>query len=220
MPLGILSDEEFEKELESLNNKVAYDKVIDDLVEVKPDKLVIENNKLVIDNDKVSIDNDKVSSVNCAVLELPTSGRNLGDDNKPETLRKIIAECKINGDDDKSIIDNFKTSSSSISAYSRGMNGTNDKVNDSLARFVKNARNSITRKASRTLIKTLDFISDDKINELKANEMSILAKNMSSIIADMEDKTRAVNNGIRAQFVIFAPPQKQLETYEVIEVSS
>src|SRR3990167_890133 len=68
MPLGILSDEEFEKELESLNNKVAYDKVIDDLVEVKPDKLVIETLSLSIETLSLSITNLLFSMTNLSGL--------------------------------------------------------------------------------------------------------------------------------------------------------
>src|SRR3990167_38936 len=126
----------------------------------------------------------------------------------------------IKGNNDNDIKKSFKTSTSSINAYSNGKNGTNDKTNTKLARFVKNARNVITRKASRTLIKTLDHITEDRISELRANEMSVLAKNMSSIIADMEEKNRNVNNGIQANFVVYAPPQKSIEKYEVVEVDN
>ena len=186
MPLGILTDKEFEDELNSLNG-----------------------NKPIKETEVARIE------------KMPTSGRNEGDTNKPETLRQVIAECKINGADDKAIMEAFKTSTSSIHAYSNGKNSTaSDHANDKLAKFVKNARNSITRKASRRLISALDQITDDKISELKANEISVLAKNMSSIINDMQEKNTNIDNSMNAQFVIFAPPQKPIDRYDVIEVNS
>lgn len=190
MPLGILTDEEFNKELK------------------------------IYDINGVNKINDKKDESLVEYKEINKSGRNEGDLNKPETLRQIIADCKINGDSDKEIKDSFKVSTSSINAYTNGQNGTNDKVNERLAKFVKNVRNSVTRRASRTLIKSLDLLTDEKISELKANEISVLAKNMSSIISDMEDKNKNINPGPLAQFIIFQPPQKSINQYDVIDVKS
>jgi hypothetical protein len=189
MPLGILSDEEFEKELNSYK------------------------------------DNDKTKSINehdkdCALIkDIPTQGRNEGDTNKPESLRQVIAQCKIEGSDDAEIKEAFKTSTSAINAYTNGKNGTSDKVNERLAKFVTAARSTITKKASRKLISALDHITEDKISELKANEISVVAKNLSSIINENEHKNAQIGN-LNAQFVIFAPPQKAINDYDVIDVGN
>lgn len=181
MPLGILSDEEFNKEVNNNNNNVV--------------------------------------SKNVVIKEINKSGRNEGDVNKPESLRKVIAECKVNGAADSDIMEVFKTSPSSINAYSNGKNGTNEERNEKLTSFVKMMRGKITKRASRKLIVALDSLTEDKIKESKGTEISVIAKNLSAIISENEHKQEQLGN-LNAHFHIYSPPQKSLDKYEVIDVNS
>jgi len=215
MPLGILSDEEFAKELE-----IYKDEVRKPIVEIN-NELEVEEDKLT-NQDKASVINNSIARVGVEYKDIPVQGRNPGDVNKPDTLRNVIAQCKIEGATNRELKEVFNVSDSAIHAYENAKTSTSsNKVDKRLAKFVRAVRCSVTRKASRKMIAAIDAISDEKILELKGTELSVLAKNMSSIIADQEEKSaKLVDNSNKIQFNIFVPPQKSVSDYEVIDVGS
>ena len=177
MPMGILSDKEFEEELSSI--QVPSESKLKGRGEVKE---------------------------------------------VPESLRKVIAEDAINGDSPKELSRAYGVSESSISAYKVGATSTSsyNRPDEKLLQAGISARSRLSSKSRRILIKALNQITDDKLKFTKAIELSSIAKNMSGIMNDMEERNKElINNGtINQQVIIYKPRMQSEEEFDVIDVGN
>src|SRR6187399_325506 len=102
MPIGIVSSEDFDRELEKLNRQSGTPKKVPSTAQVVdvPSKGLIQ--------------------------EVPNRGRKEGDNNVPDSLRNLLAEEHLlNGRNEAlSLAKDFGISSSSVSAYAKGATST------------------------------------------------------------------------------------------------
>jgi hypothetical protein len=185
MALGIVSDEEFLKELE--NSKKSSDKeVIARIVNKQP------------------------------------LGRPEGAKEVPTEIRKLIAEEALLGADSKELAQLFKVGEQMPSAYKHGATSQSsyNKPNKDLTDFLNLTKQRITKKASNRLLRALDGITTDKLNDLGARDLSGVAKDMSAIVKNMEPSAGHgnVDNSVRAQIVFHAPQVKDITTFDVLPV--
>lgn len=136
----------------------------------------------------------------------------------PHAVRAFIAEEAINGASSKEITDALNISPSSISAYKNGATSTAsyDSPNKKLRAHIDNVKERITKKASNRLIRALNNLDEDKMNELGARDLSGVAKDMSVIIDKMSPKADKSTEQ-HAHIHLYTPPQKKLEDYESID---
>lgn len=185
MAIGIVSDEDFEKELGRFNTP-------------RPPEIV----------------------------DIPSKGRDEGDLNVPESLRKIIGETAVI-EGRASALDlaqSFGISASSVSAYAKGATSTTSYHNPSkeLIKHIAKRKERVVKRATNKLNQALDALSQEKLDNVGARDLAGIAKDMSVIIKNMEPDTSSVSkeNDVQApQFVIFAPQFKKEEHYETINVS-
>jgi hypothetical protein len=180
MAMGIVSDEEFNKELDS--NQAPEMKVPEVMPLVKP-------------------------------------GRNKGDNNVPDSLRKIIGETSvIDGRQEAlALARDFGISPSSVSAYANGSTSTDSMDKTPNKNHLNNAKERISKRARLTLRKALLHITDDKLSTTKAVELAQIAKSMSGVIKDMEPDNPGPNNGkMEPQFIVYSPQLHVENNYEVI----
>lgn len=180
MPLGVLSEQEFEEELAKANSNG---------------------------------NNSKGGKV--VIIE-----RGRGDKPEtPESARKLISEMAIQGNDISSIVENFNISPSSISAYKHGSTSTAsyDKPKEELTKHNNLVRDRIIKKARKKLVLAMDSITDSKIANCDAKELSSIAKDMSGVIKNLEPEVKP-EVGINAQFIFYAPQVKKEVDYPVIDV--
>jgi transcriptional regulator with XRE-family HTH domain len=185
MPIGIVSDEEFEKEIESHTL-------------TKP---------------KIKVP-----------IPTPEHGRNKGDVNVPDSLRKIIGEeSVINGRESAlQLASEFGISPSSVSAYANGATSTTTYNSPKLdtVRFLNKSRLRATKKASKVLSQALSAITQEKLDYSDASDLSGIAKDMSVIIKNLEPQPEPTNpNGGTQPFVIYAPTFHKEDHYETINVT-
>lgn len=200
MPMGVVNESEFEKELSSLD---------------KP-----------LPTSKPFVTSIKESVLEGEVLNAPTPGRGIGSTEVPDSLRRLIGEeAAINGRKEAVLLSNsLGLSPSSTSAYSHSANSTAsyNQVNPGIKNQIVKARERISRKARKVLTSALDNITDDKLSNSKAIDLSTIAKNMSSIVIDMEEDINTGKNGtgnsIRA-LVIIAPQPIDESKFEVVRVN-
>jgi len=192
MPIGIVSDTDFQSELDRLSGSIK----------------------------SVSV------PVSGTIEQLPTKGRNTGDNNVPESLRKIIGEdAAINGRQSAlQIAKMFDISPSSVSAYANGATSTTtyNSPNKEIIKHINKSRARATKKATRTLNAALEAITQDKLDYTDARDLSGIAKDMSVIIKNLEPPTPPVDSEAASkqpQFVIFAPTFRDERTYESITVN-
>lgn len=182
MPMGIVSDEEFESEKE---NSI--------IREPLPD-----------------------------IIESHNPGRTKGDNNVPDSLRKIIGEeAIIEGRSSAlELASSFGISPSSVSAYSNGSTSTKSMDKQPNLKHLNESRQRVSSKAMKKMMSALDFITDDKLENESPITLSSIARNMGAIIKDMEPELdRDIKNNINAPtFVFFSPRETKAEQYEHIFV--
>jgi predicted transcriptional regulator len=163
-------------------------------------------------------------TVQGTVVDKPSRGRSDGDNNVPDSLRKIIGEeAVINGRQSAlQIASEFGISPASVSAYAKGATSTAtyDSPSKSLISHINKSRARAVKRASKTLNAALEAITQDKLDYADATDLSGIAKDMSVIIKNLEppQESGASEAQRPPQFVIFAPQFRKEETFEVIQV--
>jgi len=138
----------------------------------------------------------------------------------PESLRKIVAEESISGTTAKELAKVFDISQSSISAYKKGATSTST-INNPKAELldhVNNIKDNLSLKARGRLIKAIDSITDDKLANGKLKDVSSVARDMSTVMANLDRQNN--EGGVKIdQVVIYKPRMREEEDYEQISVN-
>lgn len=159
------------------------------------------------------------------VNNLPIKGRGEGNVAVPDSLRKIIGETgSIDGRQEALALGKmFGISPSAASAYSHGANSTTtyDTPNAGIKSVINKRRERISRRASKVLNASLEELTvDGKLSDVKPVELSAIARNMASIIKDMEPEPEKVNSESGGPtFVLYAPQFSKEEKYDVINLN-
>lgn len=162
--------------------------------------------------------NNSNNEIPSAQIKNINHGRKSGDNNVPESLRKLIGEeALVSGS--KELARQFNVSDSSISAYKNGATSTAsyNTPDESLAEHIDDVKDKIEDIARNKLLSALDQITEDKLKGTKARDLAGIAKDMSAVVKNLEvDKESGVKG---PTFVIFAPSRKQEEFYETINLN-
>ena len=144
-----------------------------------------------------------------------TRGRNRTE--APESLRKIIGEEGIRGEKNEVLTKVFDVSQSSVSSYKNGATScaTYTKPDEDLDKHLQVERDNIGKSARQILIENLAAITPEKIVNAKAQVNSQVAKDMSTIIKNLDPHR---DDGVNVQFQFYAPPMKQINEYDIIDV--
>lgn len=157
-------------------------------------------------------------------IEKESHGRNEGDNNVPESLRKIIGETAvIDGRKEAlSLASAFGISASSVSAYAKGATSTSsyNTPKASIVQHINKSRYRAIKKASVTLNSALNCITQEKLDYTDAKDLSGIAKDMAVIIKNLEPQSVPTIEGGQSspQFVIFAPTFRDERSFETITV--
>lgn len=205
MPLGVVSDDEFEKEIR--NSLVELDKKGVPSVGIKDSDSEPEQEPVI----SGEIVQQKI-------------GRGLGTNEVPESLRKIIAQTNLESGRSAaiSLAQSFDISESSVSAYLNGATSTAtyDKKDEGLDKYLKVLKQKSAKRASQKLLKAINNITDEKLEEAPAGVLAAVAKQLSGVVRDLEPDTPQVAPGFSGvQFVVYAPQIVQESKFDVIEVA-
>ena len=195
MAIGVVSDDDFAKELESLSGTPK-----------------------VVPSTRPSDSCDEV-----IIVEKPSKGRSDGDNNVPDSLRQIIGEeAVVNGRQAAlGLAGMFGISASSVSAYTNGATSTKsyDQPSSSITNHISRSRERAIKRAGRVLGKSLSAITQDKLDYTDAKDLSAIAKDMSVIIKNLEpEKVIQSDDGVKSQFVIYAPQFRDERSFDTINV--
>ena len=198
MPMGIVSDAEFEKELNnSRPNKTRAD--------IRPVTTLVKDSSDSSDSSDNTIER----------------GRKEGDVNVPDSLRKLLGDVAVTSgrSDALALAKQFGISDSSVSAYSKGARSTatyNDRPSE---KVINGAKMRVSMKARRKLLKALDSMTDDKLESCKARDLAGIAKDMAVVMKAMETDSHSgegeSNKG--PTFMIFSPQFKSENDYKQVE---
>lgn len=149
-------------------------------------------------------------------------GRGKGNNEVPENLRKLIGEESIINGREAAIelAKDFGISESSVSAYTKGSTSTASYNNpdQTLQNYLAARKARASKKALRTLNKVLDHITPEKLEGIKARDLSSIAKDMSVVAKNMSpDNSQQTSDG--PKFVVYAPTIRDERSYETVIVS-
>ena len=191
MPLGIVSDKEFDSE--RINSDVSH---------------TIERNE---DTEK------STPVVTSDVLTLPSVGRDRDVPNVPQSLRKMIGEeVATNGlKSAMKFASSLGISQPTASTYARGevSPGT---TNPDLLQHINNRKTKISKKALNKLSMALNHLDDSKLLGCDAKELSSVAKDMAAVVNSMSPKEAESVNPQNAQFHFYAPQIRNEKHYETV----
>lgn len=187
MPIGIVSDDDFNIELNRLNHRV------------------------------------KIPDVEGVIVDKPRPGRDEGDNNVPNSLRKIIGEEVLTNGRQAGVAlaKEFNISPSSVSAYTKGATSTAsyNSPSPNIVNHLNKTRRRIIVKSGKILKQSLDSISQEKLDNAEPKDLASIAKDMAVIIKNMEPQQVTESNDSKTpQFVIFAPTFRQENTFESVKI--
>ena len=192
MPMGIVSDSDFEIEQGRLKT---------------PDVVHGEQNRVR----KIIAEVDDIKK-----------GRGNGRKEIPEEIRALAAKAAIRGEGTaKEITEAFDISPASLSAYKVGATSTAtyNEPDVKLLSEVTDYKTRISKKARSRLLAALNEITPQKLGFVKPRDLAAIAKDMSTIIADMEPPA-PINptNQNNVQFVFMAPRIQSMDDYQTLQV--
>lgn len=215
MPLGIISESEFESELRNStlnsNNKslaninIPRASDFSDLETINSEEIITEDNQHPPEPE---------------IISAKPRGRGESNTQVPHALRMVIGEtAAIEGRSDAlDLADRFGISPSSVSAYKEGAHSTSsiNTPNVDTKKHINAARLRVTKRATHKLNLALSHITEDKLAEAKVGEIASVAKAMAGVIKDMSPGDEGNKNKSNVPFVVFAPIIKNELSYEVV----
>lgn len=192
MPMGIVSDKEFDSALSDAQKSIKKD----------------TNTR------------EESSSPVPTIIDSPSKGRG-NNPEVPNSLRQVIGEeSAINGRDAAlEMARQFGISPSSVSAYANGATSTasyNDRPN---LPVINQAKERIAKRARGKLMRALNKITDDKLDSASAKDLAGIAKDMSAVVRTMEPEQPKSPNGDTGKgptFVFYAPQFHKEEHYDIV----
>jgi hypothetical protein len=191
MPIGLVSDNDMEKELASYQ---------------KPTQLVVPDNPVL---EGVILEKPSKGRKD-GDIEVPDSLRKI-----------IGEEALLNGRASAvALAGEFGISPSSASAYAVGATSTAsyNKPKQSIISHINKSRERATKRAAKTLNAALSSITQEKLDYADADKLSGIAKDMSVIIKNLEPKSEGPVENKQPQFVIFAPQFRDERSFDTITV--
>jgi hypothetical protein len=150
-------------------------------------------------------------------------GRNPGDTNVPPIIRKLIGEAAVESREAAlKVAAAFGVSPSSASAYAVGAHSTDSyhEPNPELAAALNDRRTEVITKSRSTLLAALGYITSAKMEEAGVRDLSGVAKDMAQIIAHQEPKLILQNQqSFNAKFVFHVPESRAESEFDVLDVA-
>lgn len=180
---------------------------------------------LYIDQDKAEerLEKSEIEDlVNLQIRPLHNGGRREGDLEVPDFLKSIIADISNDPSDSssrKEIAEQFNVSEQTVTTFSQGLKNPKQ-VDEKLQNVIDRKRDSVHESSVQVLEEALALISPKMIGEgekLKAKDVAAIAKDMSAVIRNTSKENRGNASG--ASVIIYAPSQRNINDYRVIEVT-
>jgi predicted transcriptional regulator len=153
-------------------------------------------------------------------------GKRVGDIPVPPIFREIIAvQANMPGVKQKSLASTWGLTNSQVSAYANGRINQSNQIrrnghsaNDiNLNKNLETTLGHIRVRVADRISKTIDYMGDEKLEDLTAKELSHVAANLGRVISSTQPREKQDVN-LNVQTVFYSPKTEVLESYDVIEV--
>jgi hypothetical protein len=192
MPIGLVSNDELEKELANLN--------------------VVPSSSLRSPKPQTRTVDKPTRGRNEGDVNIPDSLRQIIGEESVINGRQSALQ----------LASEFGISPSSVSAYANGATSTTtyDTPKSSIIQHINKSRMRVVKRAGKKLNAALEALTQEKLDYADAKDLSGIAKDMSVIIKNMEPPQQAADDtgAKQPQFVIFAPTFRDERSFETIKV--
>lgn len=167
--------------------------------------------------------NSEDNLVNKVIVHKIEHGRKVNQPTLPLPLRKVITVLANQGESQRNLSETFGRSTKSVSLYERGEINPGiehpelAEVRDEVVDGIKDERTRAEKKAVDILLASMNILPS-KLGDAKAKELSSVAKDMSIIANQMADRDRNPDGSRSVHLHLYAPQQKKVTEYEVIDV--
>lgn len=183
---------------------------------------------LYIDQDKAEerLEKSEISDVqnlvDLQIRPLHNGGRREGDLEIPDFLKNIIADITNDPTDSssrKEIAEQFNVSEQTVTTFSQGLKNPKE-PDEKLQNVIDKKRESVHESSVQVLEEALALVGPKMKAEgdkLKARDVMAIAKDASAVIRNTSKENRGNSGG--QSVIIYAPSQRPIDTYRVIEVT-
>lgn len=132
-----------------------------------------------------------------------------------EEQADIAAEAQL--DTFKNVARKHDISVSQVSNLSQGKTGPQMQPNTEIVDRAEEKLNDVRERALDKLMVAMGLLDDEKLGKQSAKDLSTIAANLSKVAANatMKDK----GNAPQVQIIMYAPQQKKMEDFKVVEVA-
>lgn len=130
----------------------------------------------------------------------------------PVEVKNVIATLSRSGVPQKELAEAFDTTQAEVSQIERG------KVKSVDESIVEKKLFSVRESALDRLTQAVLGITDDKMSNVKATDLSNIAKNLAFVVERTAPR-QDLPGGSAAQIIIYAPSLRDENSYKVVEVS-
>jgi hypothetical protein len=88
---------------------------------------------------------------------------------------------------------------------------------DAAQKEIDTNRKNIQDSALRKLMSSLNLISDDKLTDLSPKELTRVARDLSSIVGNLEEKQKETDQ-TQVNVIVYAPQTVEEKSYKTVEV--
>lgn len=147
-------------------------------------------------------------------------GRGVGNVEVPNGLRNLIGETAITDGRQQSVelARIWGVSESSASAYANGATSTSTYDDRPNSPVINSAKSRVSKRARAKLMLALSKLTDDKMDNASARDLSGIAKDMTVVMKGMEENPNGpINpNGNGPTFIFYSPTFRKEEHYETV----
>lgn len=204
MPLGIVSDSDFNSELNNSNREFIRTPIVE-----RPKDVMIVDDK--------HIENPIITS-DTIIKKYHPHGRHEDDVNVPQSLRKLIGDAAITEGRPAAleIAEQFGLSNSSVATYTNPDNGNlNERNSVDILNMLTTKKVKISKRALGKLNLAMGLITEEKLKDCKVETLSAVAKNMAQVAKNMEPSIKEETKS-PVQFVMFAPQINNENKYQTV----
>lgn len=211
MPLGIVNNEDFESEIKNSGTNFTVPTVnkTNESEKIPHPMTIIQQNE-----------NGPITTSDVLIKRFHPHGRNEGDMNVPDSLRKLIGETGVMEGRPAALelAKGLGISPSSVSSYTNPATSPHlsEASKDSITTFLVGRKQKLSKKALNKLALAMNFIDEDKLKDLGARDLSAVAKDMAQVAKHMEPPKEEETKKDPVQFHFYAPQVRQENHYETV----
>lgn len=133
---------------------------------------------------------------------------------------KAIIGTLANQSTNKKVAEVFNMAPQQVGAYARGLDSSGNRPDPELRKHLESNVEEVRSKVIGKILKTIDHIDDEKIQEANFATLSKAASNLAGVFDRLGPKDSSNGNSLQQNFVFYGVKPRTESDYKVIEVET